>query len=157
MNRASIGTLLTLSCLCPAARHAVIAAVNLRRRPFVNCHRLHRRHHRRSRAYAYCSAARAASSVHLDLCYLNLLYSLYILYLYLPDMIPTPKNDCHECNLVLYCPISKRVCIQTSPLTSVCLKKDMKSSESCSTMGFILATDVGVFPVGRNARYPPKL
>jgi len=34
---------------------------------------------------------------------------------------------------------------------------DLKSSESCPKMDVTLATDVGVFAVGRNVRYPPKL
>jgi hypothetical protein len=35
--------------------------------------------------------------------------------------------------------------------------KDLKSSESCSKMVSTLATNMGVFAVGRNVWYPPKL
>lgn len=44
----------------------------------------------------------------------------------------------------------------TSPLTTV-FTIDLKSPESCSKMGIALATNLGVFAVGRNVRYPPKL
>jgi hypothetical protein len=95
------------------------------------------------------------------ICSVALLAQFYIqptVLLYLLDVIPTPKTseeEYHEYNLVLsnfkesrYANKSFNDCIFT---------KDLKSSESCSKMGAALATNLGVFAVGRNVRYPPKL